>query len=67
MENEMEMEMETVVETSEESEESGGSPVGLILAAGGMLLGGALWIKRKFFPGRKYGEVIRHERFGRTE
>lgn len=65
MENEMEMEQTTVVETEEESEESGGSPVGIILAAGGVLLGGALWIKRKFFPGRKYGEVIRHGRFGK--
>lgn len=43
----------------EDTEERDETPVGLILAAGGFIVGGVIWIGRKIFNRKKYAEVDR--------
>ena len=60
---------ETIMETVEENseEETGGSPIGLILAGCGAVAGGLFWIGKKLFRKKNYTEVIHHGRFGKEE
>jgi len=55
-------EVATVYDTNEgNTDETEGTPVGLILAAGGFIVGGVIWIGRKIFKRKKYAEVDRGE------
>ena len=56
-------EVSTVYDTNEGNtdETTEETPVGLILAAGGFIVGGVIWIGRKIFKRKKYAEVDRGE------
>ena len=56
-------EVSTVYDTNEGNtdETTEETPVGLILAAGGLLVGGVIWLGRKIFKRKKYAEVDRGE------
>lgn len=55
-------EVATVYDTNEgNTDETEETPVGLILAAGGLLVGGVIWLGRKIFKRKKYAEVDRGE------
>lgn len=58
-ENETNEVMTTVYDSSEEADETDGTPVGLILVAGGFIVGGLIGIGRKIFGKKKYAEVDR--------
>jgi hypothetical protein len=47
--------------TTEDTDETDGTPVGLILVAGGFIVGGLIGLGRKLFKKKKYAEVDRGE------
>lgn len=56
-------EVATVYDTNEGNtdETTEETPVGLILTAGGLIVGGVIWLGRKIFKRKKYAEVDRGE------
>lgn len=51
----------TAYDTTEDTDETDGTPVGLILVAGGFIVGGLIGLGRKLFKKKKYAEVDRGE------
>ena len=62
-----EKEMTTGFDSETEDTEDIGSPVGLFIVGGSLILGGLYYVGRKIFGRKNYTEVIKHDRFGRTD
>lgn len=66
-ENNNVMENATGFETEDNSEEKDGTPIGYILAFGGLVFGGICYVGKKIFGKKKKYAEVHHGRFAKTD